>query len=74
MYSHTGLRVPMSAFWVKTYARKYQMKEHLKAAHDTDGDDCTRNFICPFICGAKPYRTNQHLLSHCDTCHQDDLL
>ena len=38
---------------MKTYAQKYQLKEHLKAAHDTDGDDCTRTFICPVIWGGK---------------------
>jgi len=55
---------------MKTYAWKYRLKEHLKAAHNTDGDDCT-NFEYPFNCGAKPYRIL--FLSHCDTSHQDDL-
>jgi len=62
---------------MKTYAQKYQSKEHLKAAHDTDGDDCTRNFICPFICGGKTlqnkstivtvtHATGMILVRHCE--------
>ena len=36
-------------------------------------DECTKNFACPFHCGAHAFRTNKELLSHCDKAHEEKL-
>jgi len=59
IYSHTDLRVPMSEFWVHE-DWKYQLKEHLKAAHGTKSDVCKRTSYAPSTVQSKPY-------------HQDDI-
>ena len=56
----------------KSYTWKYGLKEHLKSAHDVvDTNSFTRNFKCPFSCGAEAYKTYRELLHHCDKQHQD---
>ena len=66
--SQTGFQCPHPG----CYTQKYGLKEHLKSAHDiVDTNSFTRNFECPFNCGAEAYRTNRELLHHCDKQHQD---